>query len=89
MPSKKYIEISGHSDEQLSAELASAERDYQQIRFDHYTRGVDNVAQIGTLRRDIARLKTEQSRRANAALNGGTGRPRKLSRRQRFNAKQA
>ena len=89
MPSKKYLEITGHSDEQLLAELESAERDYQQIRFDHYTRGVDNVARISSLRRDIARLKTEQTRRSNAALNGGAGKARKRSRRQRLNAKQA
>ena len=89
MPSKKYLEISGHSDEQLTAELASAQRDYQQLRFDHYTRGVDDVARISSLRRDIARIKTEQTRRSHAALGDGAGKPRKLTRRQRLTAKQA
>lgn len=89
MPSKKFIEVSGHSDEQLATELANAERDYQQIRFDHYTRGVENVAQISTLRRDIARFKTEQTRRANAAANDGAGKTRKLTRRERLQANQA
>lgn len=89
MPSKKFIEVSGHSDDQLATELANAERDYQQIRFDHYTRGVENVSQISTLRRDIARYKTEQTRRANAASNGGAGKSRKITRRARLQAKQA
>ena len=89
MPSKKYTEIAGHSDEQLATELENAERDYQQLRFDHYTRGIENVAQISVLRRDIARIKTEQSVRANAAANGGAGKTRKLTRRARLQAKQA
>lgn len=89
MPSKKYAEVASHSDEQLVTELESAQREYQQIRFDHYTRGIDNVAQIRNLRRDIARIKTEQTRRANSALNHGAGKAPKLTRRKRLQAKQA
>ena len=85
MPSKKYQEVAGHSDEQLATELENAERDYQQLRFDHYTRGIENVAQIKSTRRNIARIKTEQTVRTNAAAP----RARKLTRRARLQAKQA
>ncbi len=89
MASKKFLEVSGQSDEQLAQELTDTVRDYQQIRFDHYTRGVDDVARIKNLRRDIARLKTEQSRRELSKINDGQGRPRKGTRRSRLQAKQA
>ena len=89
MPSKKYQEVAGHSDEQLTAELENAERDYQQLRFDHYTRGIENVGQIKSLRRNIARIKTEQTARVHAAENGGQGRTRQKTRRARLQAKQA
>lgn len=89
MATKKFIEVSGHSDENLATELKNAEREYQQIRFDHYTRGLDNVARIRELRRDIARLKTETSRRELSNFNDGKGRAPKLTRRNRLQAKQA
>ena len=89
MASKKYLEVAGHSDEALGTELANAEREYQQIRFDHYTRGIDDVSNIKNLRRDIARLKTEQTKRANASASAGAGRERKQTRRLRMKAKNA
>lgn len=89
MATNKFLEVSAHTDENLAAELKSAEREYQQIRFDHYTRGLDNVGRIRELRRDIARLKTETTRRTLAQFNGGVGRPAKLTRRMRLQSKQA
>ena len=89
MASKKYLEVAGHSDEALRSELEKAEREYQQIRFDHYTRGLDNVSDIKTLRRDIARLKTEQTKRSLTSDTGEGVRARKQSRRLRMEAKNA
>ncbi len=89
MATKKFLEVSGQSDEQLTKELTSTVTEYQQMRFDHYTRGVDDVARIKVLRRDIARLKTEQSRRELTKINDGKGRPTKGTRRSRLKAKQA
>ncbi len=88
MATKKFLEVSGQSDEQLSTELATSVRDYQQLRFDHYTRGIDDVARIKSLRRDIARLKTEQSRRELSTLNDGAGKAPKGTRRSRLQAQQ-
>ena len=89
MATKKFLEVSAHSDENLSEELKRAEREYQQIRFDHYTKGLDDVSRIRQLRRDIARLKTETSRRTLTQLNDGAGRAPKMTRRKRLQSKQA
>lgn len=87
MATKKFLELQGHSDEDLRVELASAAREYQQLRFDHYTKGVQSVSRIRELRRDIARIKTENRRRELAALNEGQGRTPKATRRARLQAK--
>ena len=89
MASKKYLEFQGRSDEDLAGDLASAEREYQQARFDNYTKGLDSPGKIRELRRDIARLKTEVRRREIATQFGDAGRPRKLTRHKRLAAKQA
>ncbi len=45
--------------EDLSGELEGTEARLSQLQFDHATRGIDNPLQIRSLRRNIARLKTE------------------------------
>ena len=89
MASKKYLELQGHSDEDLAVELKSARREYQQMRFDNYTKGIESVGAIRTLRRDIARINTEIRRRELALLNDGAGRPSRATRRARLQAKQS
>ena len=89
MASSKYVELQGHSDEDLTVELNSARREYQQMRFDNYTKGIESAAKIRELRRDIARIKTEVRRRELAAMNDGAGRARRLSRRARTQANQS
>lgn len=89
MASSKYVELQGHSDEDLTVELNSARREYQQMRFDNYTKGIESAAKIRELRRDIARIKTEVRRRELAAMNDGAGRARRLSRRARTLANQS
>ena len=89
MASSKYVELQGHSDEDLTVELNSARREYQQMRFDNYTKGIESAAKIRELRHDIARIKTEVRRRELAAMNDGAGRARRLSRRARTQANQS
>ena len=89
MASKKYLELQGHSDDDLRVELGAARREYQQMRFDNYTKGIESIAKIRELRRDIARINTEIRRRELNALHGEAGRPRKLTRRRRHQAKNA
>ena len=89
MASKKYLELQGHSDEDLKVELTSAQREYQQMRFDNYTKGIESATKIRELRRDIARLNTEIRRRELATFNEGVGRAAKRTRRACLLAKQS
>lgn len=89
MASKKYLELQGHSDEDLNVELSSARREYQQMRFDNYTKGIESATSIRTLRRDIARIQTEIRRRELTSLNDGAGRAARKTRRARLLAKQS
>ena len=63
MPSKKTIELREFSDADLTNELAETEVQYQKMKFDHAVKGLDNPLTLREVRRDIARLKTEVTRR--------------------------
>ena len=60
MATKKYIELQGYSDEELVNEIKVTEEDYKKLKFDHAIRGLENPLELKTVRRDIARLYTEQ-----------------------------
>ena len=68
MATKKYIELQGYSDEELVNEIRVTEEDYKKLKFDHAIRGLENPLELKTVRRDIARLYTEQRRREVAAM---------------------
>jgi large subunit ribosomal protein L29 len=55
------------SDDQLSAQLTELKREAFNLRFQSATGQLEKPARIRTVRRDIARIKTLQSERANAA----------------------
>lgn len=63
MASKKYLELQDFSDEDLKSELAGSEAQYQNLKFDHAIKGLDNPLVLREMRRDIARLQTEIRRR--------------------------
>ncbi|MDH3245816.1 MAG: 50S ribosomal protein L29 [Saprospiraceae bacterium] len=63
MPSKKTIELQDFSKDDLLNELAETETQYQKMKFDHATKGLENPLVLREVRRDIARLKTEVRRR--------------------------
>ncbi len=69
MASNKFLELQAFSEEELLAELDATERSYQKMKFDHAVTGLENPLTLREVRRDIARLKTEVSRRklANAS----------------------
>jgi large subunit ribosomal protein L29 len=71
MPSKKYLELQEFSDADLISELEETARQYQKMKFDHAIKGLDNPLTLREVRRDIARLKTEASRREIAAMDEG------------------
>ncbi len=69
MASKKFIELQGFTDEQLTAELEDLQTRYQRLKFDHAVKGLDNPMVLREMRRDIARLHTEIRRRQLAAMS--------------------
>ena len=69
MATKKFLELQDYSAEELSNELAQTEAQYQRLVFDHAIKGLDNPLTLREVRRDIARLKTEVSRREIAELD--------------------
>lgn len=71
--------------EELNDELASAEKSYQQMKFDHVTTGLDNPLTLVEVRRDIARIKTELRKRelADYSAEQLANRSKKIARRRR------
>lgn len=63
MASKKYIELQEFSQDDLVAELANRQQEYNALSFDHSVQGLENPLVLREMRRDIARIKTEIRRR--------------------------
>lgn len=59
MPSKKTLELKEFTLDDLKNELAETESQYQKMKFDHATKGLENALAVREVRRDIARMKTE------------------------------
>lgn len=68
MATKKYIELQEFTDENLANEIVETVKQLTKIKFDHAVKGLDNPLVIKEIRRDIARLKSEASRRKVAGL---------------------
>ncbi len=68
MATKKYLELKEFSVEELNKELAAAEKEYVGMKFDHAVTGLENPLSVRSLRRDIARIKTEIRRREVEAM---------------------
>jgi len=69
MPSKKFLELQEYSDADLDNELTELQAQYQKLKFEHAIRGLDNPLTLKVVRRDVARLKTEVSRRELVGLD--------------------
>ena len=52
----------------MQTELASMEREYQTMKFDHTVKGLSNPLELRELRRNIARIHTEARRRELATM---------------------
>ncbi len=63
----KIEDLRVKSDDQLSTQLTELKREAFNLRFQSATGQLEKPARIRTVRRDIARIKTLQSERANAA----------------------
>ena len=57
-------EVRTFSDDQLSDELLKLKKEQFNLRFQQATGQLENTARFTQIRRDIARIKTDQRRRA-------------------------
>lgn len=69
MATKKYLELQEFTNEELANELKETRAQYQKLKFDHATKGLDNPIALREVRRDIARLQTEVRRREVADMS--------------------
>lgn len=67
MKNMNVSEIRGHSDKELAQMISDNEARLISLSFQKVTGHLENSAQIVTLRRDIARIKTVLSERKNEA----------------------
>lgn len=65
---KEKLNLVDMSDDELRSQLASAENEYQQLKFDHAAKGIANPMEIRELRRNVARILTEGRRRELEAM---------------------
>ncbi|GGC15511.1 50S ribosomal protein L29 [Novosphingobium endophyticum] len=67
MAASKTEDFRAKTDDQLTAELADLKREQFNLRFQAATSQLERPARIKEVRRDIARIKTLQAERQNAA----------------------
>ena len=60
----KAEDVSALSDDQLQDELLKLKKEQFNLRFQQATGQLENTARFKQIRRDIARVKTDQRRRA-------------------------
>jgi ribosomal protein L29 len=63
------LDTKSFSDEQLSSELETAQRDYVAAKLEHATSGLQNPTELRELRKGIARLMTEARGRELATMS--------------------
>ncbi|MDF1694707.1 MAG: 50S ribosomal protein L29 [Saprospiraceae bacterium] len=68
MATKKFITLQGYSDEELTNEINVTEEELKKAKFDHAIHGLDNPLKLKDVKKDIARLYTEQRRRELAGM---------------------
>ena len=64
---KKQIDFTGSSDDQLGEQLGQLKREQFNLRFQAATNQLEKPSRVREVRRDIARIKTMQAQRSNAA----------------------
>ena len=67
MKSKKYIEeLKAKTSEELNQELVAAKKELFNLRFQNATNQLDNTSRIKEVRKNIARIQTIITEKANA-----------------------
>ena len=68
MKNKKYLEeLQVKSSEELQADLVSAKKELFNLRFQNATNQLNNTARIKEVRKNIARIQTVITEKANVA----------------------
>ena len=68
MKINKYVEdLKGKSAAELSEELVAAKKELFNLRFQNATNQLDNTSRIKEVRKNIARIQTVMTEKANAA----------------------
>ena len=68
MKTNKYVEdLKKKSDAELAQELVDAKKELFNLRFQNATNQLDNTARIKEVRKNIARIQTVITQKANAA----------------------
>ena len=68
MATKKFLELQNTAADAINAELKQASADLVRMKFDHGSKGLQNPIELKSLKRDIARLKTELRAREISAM---------------------
>ncbi|OAV44402.1 50S ribosomal protein L29 [Lewinella sp. 4G2] len=68
MASNKSVELRSASDADLQEQLNDTASSLDKMKFDHTVSGIENPLQLRTVRRDLARIKTEIRRRELEAM---------------------
>ncbi len=68
MATTKYIELQQYTDEDLQNEINVTEDQFKKLKFDHAIKGLENPLLLKEVKRDIARLYTEQRAREIKAM---------------------
>ena len=68
MKTKQYVaDLKKKSDADLAQELVNAKKELFNLRFQNATNQLDNTARIKEVRKNIARIQTVMTQKANAA----------------------
>ena len=68
MKTNKYVEdLNKKSAAELASELVAAKKELLNLRFQNATNQLDNTARIKEVRKNIARIQTVMTQKANAA----------------------
>lgn len=68
MATKKFLELQNMTADAINTELKQASADLVRMKFDHGSKGLQNPIELKSLKRDIARLKTELRAREISAM---------------------
>lgn len=66
MSIKKYSDVAGLSNEALEKDLKAAEHELNKLRHEHKVKGLQNPMQIRHLRKEIAQMNTEWTKRTSS-----------------------